>query len=109
VIPELVLSKTITESFLLELQYRYYRQSKASFYQPVYPDLDDVLAGDMRLGRIEEHAGGVELGWQLFGRRAGFGALRVVGRVELSRLRHEQLPSEAILGRIFQLGVLGSY
>jgi hypothetical protein len=109
VIPELVLSKAIAERFLLELQYRYYRQSKASFYQPVYPDLDDVLAGDMRLGRIEEHAGGVELEWQLFGRRASFGALRAVGRVELSRLRYEQLPSEAILGRIFQLGVLGSY
>ena len=109
VIPELVLSKAIADQLLLELQYRYYRQSKARFYQPVYPDLEEVLAGDMRLGRIEEHAGGVELEWLLFGRRSSFGGLRVVGRVELSRLRYEQLPSEAIFGRIIQLGVLGTY
>lgn len=36
--------------------------------------------------------------------RASFGGLRAVGRVELSRLRDEQLPSEAIFGRIIQLG-----
>jgi hypothetical protein len=108
-IPELVLSKAIAERFLVELQYRYYRQSKARFYQPVYADLEELLAGDMRLGRIAEHAGGVELEWQLLGRRAGFGALRAVGRVELSRLRYTQLPTEPILGRILQLGLLGSY
>jgi hypothetical protein len=109
VIPELVLAKAIEERLLVELQYRYYRQSKADFYQPVYPDLDDRLAGDMRLGQIQEHAGGFELEWLLFGRRNGFGGFRAVGRVELSRLRYEQLPSEPILARIVQLGLLGSY
>ncbi len=108
-IPELVVSKQVAERFLLELQYRYYRQSKARFYEPVYPDLADVLAGDMRLGRIEEHAGGVEIEWLLFGRRASFGSLRAVARAEISRLRYEQLPTEPIIGRIVQVGVLGAY
>jgi hypothetical protein len=108
-IPELVLSKAIGDRLLLELQYRYYRQSQARFYQPVYANLDEILAGDARLGRIEEHAAGIEFEWQLFGRRADFGALRAVGRVELSRLQYTQLPSEAVVGRILQLGLLGSY
>jgi hypothetical protein len=109
IIPEVVLSKTIAEQVLLKLQYRYYAQSAARFYQVVYPDLQTILAGDMRLGRIQEHAGGVELEWLLLGHRGSFEALRVVGRVEISRLRYEQLPSEAILGRIIQLGLLGAY
>jgi hypothetical protein len=75
----------------------------------VYPGLDDILAGDMRLGRIQEHAGGLNLEWLMFGRRGGFDALRVVGRGELSRLRYEQLPSEPIIGRIVQLGLIGAY
>lgn len=108
-IPQLALSKVWAERFLLELEYRYYRQSKAEFYQPAYAGLEPLLAGDMRLGRISEHAGAVELEWQLAGRRDSFGSLRAVGRVELTRLRYEQLPSEAILGKIFQLGLLGSY
>jgi hypothetical protein len=109
IIPELVISKEIAKKVLLKLEYRYYRQSKARFYRAVYPELDAVLAGDMRLGRIHEHAGGLELEWLLFGHRGSFDTLRVVGRAELSRLRYEQLPSEAIVGRIFQLGLLGAY
>jgi hypothetical protein len=35
--------------------------------------------------------------------------VRAVGRVELTHLRYEQLPCEAILGKVFQLGLLGSY
>ena len=108
-IPQLALSKVWAQRLLLELEYRHYRRSKAEFYQPVYAGLEPLLAGDMRLGRISEHAGAVELEWQLLGRRAGFGSLRAVARVELSRLRYEQLPSEPIFGRIFQLGVLSSY
>ncbi|HEU4582285.1 MAG TPA: DUF3570 domain-containing protein [Polyangiaceae bacterium] len=108
-IPELILSKAIAERLLLQLQYRYYRQSRASFYQPVYPDLEALMAGDLRLGRIEEHAGGLELEWQLMGRRASFSALRLLARGELSRLRYTQLPTEAIWGRVLQLGALMSY
>lgn len=108
-IPQLALSKVWAERLLLELEYRHYRQSKAEFYQPAYDGLAPVLAGDMRLGRIVEHAGGLELEWQLAGRRGGFGSLRASGRLELTRLRYLQLPSEAILGKIFQLGLLASY
>jgi hypothetical protein len=108
-IPELVVSKTIAEDFLLELQYRYYLQSRASFYQPVYPELEALMAGDQRLGRVAEQAGGLELEWQLLGRRASFGALRLLARGELSRLRYTQLPTEAIWARIVQLGALMSY
>lgn len=108
-IPQLALSKVWAERVLLELEYRHYRQSKAELYQPAYGDLQPLLAGDMRLGRIVEHAGGVELEWQLTGRRGSFGSLRATGRVELTRLRYEQLPSEAIFGKILQLGLLGSY
>lgn len=63
----------------------------------------------MRLGRIVEYAGGVELEWQLAGRRGSFGSLRASGWVELTRMRYEQLPSEAVFATIFQLGMLGSY
>jgi hypothetical protein len=108
-IPEVVLSKAMSDRVLLKLEYRYYRQSQARFYRPVYPGLDDILAGDMRLGRIREHAGGVNLEWLLFGRRGGFDALRILARGELSRLRYEQLPTEPIWGRIMQLGLLGAY
>jgi hypothetical protein len=109
IVPELVASKAISDRVLLKLEYRYYGQSQARFYEPVYPGLEDVLAGDMRLGRIHEHAGGLNLEWLLFGHRGGFDALRVVGRGELSRLRYEQLPSEPIIGRIIQLGLIGAY
>jgi len=108
-IPELILSKAIAERFLIELQYRYYRQSRASFYQPVYAAVEALMAGDQRLGRIEEHAGGIELEWQLLGRRSSFGALRLLARGELSRLRYTQLPTEAIWGRVVQLGAMLSY
>jgi hypothetical protein len=109
IIPELVASKAMTDRVLLKLEYRYYRQSQASFYQPVYPAIADILAGDMRLGRIQEHAGGIGLEWLLLGHRGGVDTLRLVGRGELSRLRYEQLPTEPIFGRIVQLGIIGAY
>ncbi len=43
---------------------------------------------------------GLNFEWLLRGRRESVDALRLVGRAELSRLRYEQLPSEAIIGRI---------
>jgi hypothetical protein len=109
IIPELVASKAVSDRVLLKVEYRYYRQSQARFYQPVYPGLEDILAGDMRLGRIQEHAGGLNLEWLLFGHRGGFDALRILARGEISRLRYEQLPTEPIWGRIVQLGLLGAY
>jgi hypothetical protein len=109
IIPELVGAKAISDRVLLKLEYRYYLQSQARFYETVYPELEDVLAGDMRLGRIREHAAGLNLEWLMFGHRGGFDALRLIGRGELSRLRYEQLPSEPIVGRIVQLGLIGAY
>jgi hypothetical protein len=109
IIPELALTKQLGARWLLDVHYRYYKQSAADFYEPVYPDLEPILAGDMRLGRVHDHTFGSELQWQLIGERGGFGALLAVARVDVSLLRYEQLATDTIVGKVFSLGVLGSY
>jgi len=64
---------------------------------------------DLRLGRIQEHAASADVEWLIFGHRGGFGTLRVDARIELSRLRYEQVPSAAVFAQIVQLGLAGSY
>jgi hypothetical protein len=108
-IPELAFSKELGPRFLLELGYRFYKQTAADFYRPVYDEREAIVAGDMRLGRTHEHMFGSELQWMIAGRRDDFGALKATARFQLSLLRYDQLPTDMIVGRIIQLAVLGSY
>lgn len=109
IIPEVALTKELGARLLLDLHYRYYKQTAADFYEPVYPDLAPILAGDMRLGRVHDNTFGTELQWQLWGGPGEFGALAAVARFDLSLLRYEQLPTDLIVGKVFNLGLLGLY
>jgi hypothetical protein len=108
IIPEVALTKEVGHNVLLDLHYRYYKQSAADFYEPVYPDLAPILAGDMRLGRVHDHTFGAEFQWQVLGDRGGFGALAAVARLDLSLLRYEQLPTDMILAKVIHFALLGS-
>jgi hypothetical protein len=58
-IPEIAVAAT-RDRFDALVRHRYYRQGSASFYQARY-DLEPLLSGDSRLGRIEAHTIGAEV------------------------------------------------
>lgn len=74
-IPECDLVKELGERGLLRLQYRFYLQGPASFYEPGYDELEAVRTGDLRLGQITNHVAAAELRWTVVGTREDFGAL----------------------------------
>jgi hypothetical protein len=88
-VPEVLVAKEFGPRVLLGLRYRFVGQSSATFYAPTYSAVLSVMAGDDRLGSLNEHAGALSLRWTFLGCPGGFGSLGLVAEEELSRLRYE--------------------
>jgi hypothetical protein len=82
--PQAALAVELSDSLLATLQYRYYRQTAASFYELRYETLQSTRTGDARLGRIEEHQAGAEVSWNFLGRPGSAGSLLATGGYRLS-------------------------
>jgi hypothetical protein len=54
-IPEAQVAAEVASGILLSLGYRLYSQGAADFYQSTYPDTAEVMAGDLRLGKVRDH------------------------------------------------------
>lgn len=108
VIPQLSVVREFGQRGLFSLYYRYYGQSASSFYAPRYETLEALRTSDARLGRLRQHAPGVELRWDVMGRTEDSGALSVTANYELSLLEQLQL-DHSITAHILAAGLTGSY
>jgi hypothetical protein len=89
--------------WLTTIRYQYYTQWSADFYRARYERIEPLISGDSRLGRIEQHAAGLEL------RRALGGAFSFVASYDFSLLWYRSLGTDVILGHSFSLGAAATY
>lgn len=108
-IPELALAKVLAEEGLLSVRYRYYRQSPADFYRARYPDLEELMTGDVRLGPIRQHSVGLGFGWTLGGSRGAEGTLHLGCRYAFTRTDYLDYATQPILGHIVSVVVERAY
>ena len=95
-IPALTLAAQIADGFLLEVRYRLYVQTAASFYAATYDTAVPIMSGDLRLGPLRDHGVGLEL------RRAG--ALPVRAGYEVSVLDYRAVGAR-VVAHVFSLGL----
>jgi hypothetical protein len=81
--PQAALVMELSDNLLATLQYRYYRQTAASFYELRYETLQSTRTGDARLGRIEEHQAGAEVSWNFLGQTGSSGSVFATGGYRL--------------------------
>ena len=108
-IPEIGLAEAVNRSLLVAGHYRFYTQAPAEFYQARYRDLQPILTGDARLGRILGHLLGIEARWTFLGERGGFGAMTALASYEVSFLTYERLDTDEIVAHVPSLGLSASY
>lgn len=108
-IPEAALVKDFGQDLQLSIRYRYYLQSRASFYGSIYGALQPLLSGDDRLGPIVNHAPGLELIWTVSGNRGRPGAFSVKAGYTLNRLSYVDLETAAAVGHIVNAGASLAY
>jgi hypothetical protein len=97
--PEARVARDVGDDVSLALAYRFYWQTRASFYEVVYLEKTALRTGDVRLGEIAEHRPSAAFEWRLGGSldaspRAGY-ALSIF---EHRSMRHEMVGHLATLG-----------
>lgn len=104
-IPETALAKEYGR-WLATIRHRFYAQTRADFYRPVYPGLEGYRTGDARLGRLYDQTGGLAFGYRL-----GTAAAPILLSAEysLSRLEYPDLHPHAVLSHVFAFGVSREY
>jgi hypothetical protein len=105
IIPEAALSKDIGDRVTVNMHYRFYAQSAASFYRARYDDLAPILSGDPRLGSIREHATGAEVRYLLRGDRLLAGAISLIGGYDASWLDYDLLGADTVVAHVVNAGV----
>jgi hypothetical protein len=106
IIPEARLAAELGEGVLLEGGYRYYRQSRARFYAVTYPEAQEIMTGDTRLGGIRDHSFALEVRRALRpGRRL---ALPLLLGYQLSSLRYRGVGAR-VIAHVFHLGLGSAY
>ena len=103
-IPEVVLALELGPGMVLSPRYRYYRQSRASFYQAQYSQIAPIMSGDLRLGRVQDHTLGVELRWDVPLGRAGVESVPIQFGYDVSLLDYRDTDIR-IVAHILQVGV----
>ncbi len=103
-IPEAVLAMELSPTLVLSPRYRYYRQSRASFYQPRYSRIASIMSGDLRLGEIQDHTLGAELRWGVSVGRAGIESIGLHFGYDLSLLDYREADIR-VVAHMFQLGL----
>lgn len=108
-IPELVFAQEIARRAVVSLRYRYYTQTRASFWQPAYVDVEPIMSGDLRLAPLDEHTAGVELRVRLSPDRWRAGALGLVAGYDASFLSYALVPTDRIDAHVVNLGLQATY
>jgi hypothetical protein len=108
-IPEVSLGAELGDRALVLGRYRFYRQTPADFYEPIYPDREARLSGDARLGRIHDHLFALEARWTFIGERDSFGAATLLAGYEVSLLTYEQINTDVIVAHVPTLGLSVTY
>lgn len=104
-IPEAALAKE-SGPWLATLRHRFYAQTRADFYRPLYPDRTGLRTGDARLGRLYDQTGAFRLDYRL-GTTAS--PLHVGGEYLFSRLEYPDLHPRTLYSHVFSLGVRKEY
>lgn len=94
---------------LLDIRYRYYQQTKAYFYKPVYDEIERLLSGDQRLGVIHAHSVGGELRALVFSRPGGDGSVTLAAGYDAGLLDYDLLGIATVVAHVVQLAILGSW
>src|SRR5690606_20853310 len=91
------------------VRYRYYRQWAADFYRARYHELGDLASGDVRLGPIDEHGGGVAFRWTFRAGRDEAGALGVDASYDLAATDYLDYATDRIIGHVLGMGAFWNY
>jgi hypothetical protein len=103
-VPEVAVAWSPSPRLLLDGHARYYAQTSARFYEPVYHALHPELTADVRLGTIREASFGAYAEVQLFSLGGVLGALSVTGGYDLSLLHYRDL-DRRVTGHLAALGL----
>jgi hypothetical protein len=109
VIPEIAFALEITERGLLTARYRVYKQWQADFYQARYGAVTDEMTGDVRLGPITEHSGGIATRWVAVGREGEARSIAIDAGYDLALTDYERYATDVIIAHVLTLGVTGLY
>jgi hypothetical protein len=104
-IPEMALAKEYGR-WLATVRHRFYAQTRADFYRPVYADLGGYRTGDARLGRLYDQTGSLAFGYRL-----GPSASPLVLSAEyaFSHLEYPDLHPHALQSHVFAFGIRTEY
>jgi hypothetical protein len=103
VIPEVQLARQFGAHVVASLRYRFYTQTRASFYQPIYEEILPIRSGDLRLGELHDHAVGLELRVRVSRQ------LVLVAGYDVSLLQYRSIDTDLVDAHIANLGLLASY
>jgi hypothetical protein len=108
-VPEATLATSPWPSLLLTARYHLYLQSRAYFFDSVYPRVETIMTGDVRLGPILEHGVGLSARWTVRGQRGEPGALTLSGGWSFAATDYRDYGTALILAETFHLGLTGEY
>ena len=108
-IPETAVSRQMGRRSVLTLRHRFYAQTRAQFYQPVYPDREGFQTADLRLGKLYDQVGGAEWDFRLLQGSGRTGPLVLSASYEFSRLEYPDLGTRRLFSHVFQLGTTLEY
>ncbi|MFL5248114.1 MAG: DUF3570 domain-containing protein [Myxococcales bacterium] len=107
-VPELTVARELGKSALFLVRGRYYWQSQASFYRPIYDSVSPLMSGDVRLGRIRETLVGAEARWNVFGESGAPGGVELKASYDRSWISYPDI-STKVAANIFSLAVTGTF
>jgi hypothetical protein len=102
-IPEATVAAEVYPGVLMQLGYRFYGQTRASFYEVDYPEARPLMAGDLRLGAVHDHTVSLDVR-----RPLGGAGLPLSLGYQLSTLEYRGVRSR-VVAHVFQLGVGAEY
>jgi hypothetical protein len=105
-IPEAAIAKELGSRVLLTLKHRFYAQSPASFYKPVYTDRKGFQTGDLRLGTIYDQTGTALAEYTV---RGASGPLTLSVEYDFSHREYPDLGPRVVLSHVFTAGVHADY
>jgi hypothetical protein len=108
-IPEAAVAAEIASRLVAQLRYRFYLQSSADFYQGRYRDIEPLMSGDARLGRVVGHIPAAELEWRALSSDLDGTFLALVASYELSLLDYPDYATNLIIGHVASLGLGARY
>lgn len=107
-VPELTVARELGTSALLLARGRYYFQTPASFYRPVYDSIAPLMTGDIRLGHVREGLAGAEARWTLLGESGAPGAVEVRASYDRSWIAYPDVAT-GVAASIFSFALTGTF